>query len=392
VELYVFERGAASFSKLNMPSETQPQQMGNLSPELSAGLPIYSALRRLPDMSHRSKLHSFSNLRLLSTTLLAFALVNSLGINGQEIFSRQLGSDRVEAKSSGGRSRGGSFQRSSPSRSSSTTPRSTTPRATTPSRTNTHIYVDPYPYRAYPAGQSYGSSSTLDFLTFILIAGGIVAFGIFLWYFIVRRVHPATSQTEELSGVAKDLQNDTVTVTQLQVALLAQARQVQTDLTELTLNLDAETPEGRTELLRESVLALLRSPENWTHVFANSQTFKSREAAGSHFEQISIEERSKFNAETLAKVGGQTRRQTLRAGDEPAAYIVVTLLIGTENDNPLVRPMHTIEELQTTLRQISGLSPEYLSIFELLWSPQDAADSLTRDELLEEYPSLIQIA
>jgi uncharacterized membrane protein len=238
----------------------------------------------------------------------------------------------------------------------------------------------------------YGYSSPLNFLTFILLAGGLATFGVILWYFLVRRPANQAGQPEAVPGTNRDLQNDTVTVTQLQVALLAQARQLQADLTELTLNLETDTPEGRTELLRESVLALLRSPENWTHVFAKSQTFKSREEAESQFEQVSIEERSKFSAETLAKVGGQTRRQTLRAGDEPAAYIVVTLLIGTENDNPLVRPMHTIEELQNSLRQISALPPEYLSVFELLWSPQDSADSLTHDELLAEYPSLIQIA
>ena len=329
-------------------------------------------------------------LRLLSITLLAFTLINSLGISDQA-GSVQVGGDRVEAKSSGGRSRGGSFRRSSPSYSGGS--------STTPSRSsNPRVYVDPYRSypveRSYPVGRSYGYSSPPDFLTFMLVGGGLVVFGVILWYFMVRLPTNQPGQGREVNRVSRinrDLQNDVVTVTQLQVALLAQARQIQADLTEL-ITIDADTPEGRTELLRESVLALLRSPENWTHVSAKSQTFKSREAAGSQFEQISIEERSKFSIETLTKVGGQTRRQTLRTGDAPAAYIVVTLLIGSENDNPLVRPMHTIEELQAALRQLSALSPNYLSVFELLWSPQDSTDSLTHDELLTEYPGLIQIA
>ncbi len=37
------------------------------------------------------------------------------------------------------------------------------------------------------------------------------------------------------------------------------------------------------------------------------------------------------------------------------------------------------------------LPPEYLMVFELIWSPQDASDSLTEEELLTEYSDLLPL-
>jgi uncharacterized membrane protein len=336
-------------------------------------------------------------LRLLSTTALTLTLVNSLGVDLQAGFSRQswLQGDRTEAKTSGGRSRGGSFSRpSAPSGGGGGSYRSA------PSYNN-DPYSDPY-YRQprsvpvpipIPVGGGYGygysSGGGFGLILLLLLGGGIIL--PIVWNYI----RLASSQsTQRGSFGAGELDNDIVTITRLQVALLAQARYIQDDLTQLTLNVDPDSPEGLTEMLRESVLGLLRSPENWTHVRASSQTVKSREEATQLFEQMSIEERSKFNAETLARVGGQVRRQALRlpTDEDPASYIVVTLLVGTADDRPLINDtIHSADELQKVLQRIGGVSPEYLLVFELLWSPQDASDSLTRDELLTEYSDLVQI-
>ncbi len=193
---------------------------------------------------------------------------------------------------------------------------------------------------------------------------------------------------------SQELENNTVTVNQLQIALLAQAKQIQTDLTELALSADTETPAGLTELLHESALALLRSPENWSHARTNTQTFKGREEAAQYFEQISVAERSKFSAETLVNVAGRVRQTAARLAEEsePAAYIVVTLIVGTEDDQPLFDKIHSGEELTTALQQLASITENRLSIFEMLWTPENDRDSLSRDDLLAEYPDLIQIA
>ena len=221
----------------------------------------------------------------------------------------------------------------------------------------------------------------------LLLVGGSVAVGLIV-YMILKEL--LTSQPSPL----EEQDNDVVTVTKLQVALLAQARHIQTELTQLTLDADTDSSEGVAELMRESVLVLLRSPESWTHISTSSETVKTREQATEIFEQLSIAERSKFEAETLVNVGGRVRRQALNLdADEPAAYIVVTLLIGSAHDRPLINsPIHSAEELQAALQQLGSLSPEYLMVFELLWSPQDSADSLSYDEMVSNYPHLMPIA
>jgi uncharacterized membrane protein len=50
------------------------------------------------------------------------------------------------------------------------------------------------------------------------------------------------------------------------------------------------------------------------------------------------------------------------------------------------------ETLKEALEKVASVRPDYLMTFELLWSPQVEADSLTYDELLTEYTDMLQIA
>lgn len=70
---------------------------------------------------------------------------------------------------------------------------------------------------------------------------------------------------------------------------------------------------------------------------------------------------------------------------------MVTLLIGTENDRPLFGDVYSAKELKQALERIAATPSEYLTAFELLWTPQSETESLTYDELLTEYTKLMQI-
>lgn len=230
------------------------------------------------------------------------------------------------------------------------------------------------------------SSSSEDlpwfvWLILLLIGGTII-------YFIMRALF-----FHSKPSTVKDLGNNTFTISKLQVALLAQAREVQSRLTELSLEVDTDTPEGLMTLMQESALALIRTPENWTHVSTSSQPVH-QDQAEEVFSKLSFEERSKFSEETLVNVGGRVarRKEAIASPDEdPAAYIVVTLLIGTEHDKPLFGEIKTTQELQKALEAIASIPTNHLLVFELLWSPQADSDSLTYDELLTEYSNMIQI-
>lgn len=190
-----------------------------------------------------------------------------------------------------------------------------------------------------------------------------------------------------------ELTNDIVTVTKLQVALRSEARSLQSTLTDLGLNADTTTSEGLFQLLQQTATALLEHDHYWTHVSSSSDTLYSREAAETRFTELSLQERSKFSLETLSNVNGVVSTQPLPAIDpnETAAYVVVTLLLGTENDNPLFGDIYTKSVLRDVLQNITMMVPRYLLVCELLWSPQADRDSLTEQELDTEYADLVAI-
>lgn len=191
-----------------------------------------------------------------------------------------------------------------------------------------------------------------------------------------------------------ELENNIVTVSKLQVALNTGARSIQSELSQLTLEADTETADGLKQLLEDAALALLRTIENWTHVLGSSQAISTREEAETVFNRLSIEERSKFSAETLTNVDGKIRRRSLVEPDPnegSGAYIVVTLLIGTADDQPLFTQVESAQAMQEVLKQLASMRTDYLMVFELLWSPQIETDTLTEAELATEYADLVSL-
>jgi uncharacterized membrane protein len=191
-----------------------------------------------------------------------------------------------------------------------------------------------------------------------------------------------------------ELDNDIVTISKLQVALKSSALSLQSELSELTLEADTETAPGLRKLLEEAALALLRNAESWTHVLGSSKTIDRREEAEIVFTRFSIEERSKFSAETLTNVDGKIRQREVIESDrnvETPAYIVVTLLIGTADDRPLFSQIDSAQAMQEALKKVASMRSDYLMVFELLWSPQVETDTLTEAELATEYADLVAI-
>jgi len=340
--------------------------------------------------------------KFIFATALALALVN--GVELQALNSNWVSwlnlSNEALARSSGGRGGGGSFRRPSNSRPSNS------------NRNSPRRYDEPDSYRRAPSyggsnvivvpggGGYYGGGYRSGFSIFpmLLILGlfGLIALIVISsWLRSAGNSSNASGFSDGVASGNHELENDKVTVSKLQVALMAQTTKgLQSQLSDLTLKVDTDTPEGLSELLQESALLLLRNSENWSHVLASSQSVKIGEAEAM-FNQLSLQERSKFSAETLTNVKGKvSQKDAVIPGleEDPAAYIVVTLLVGTADDRPLFKDVRSIETLKDALQRVASVPPEYLLTFELLWSPQVEEDSLTYDELLTEYTDMVQIA
>ncbi|NEP88018.1 MAG: DUF1517 domain-containing protein [Okeania sp. SIO2C2] len=164
-------------------------------------------------------------------------------------------------------------------------------------------------------------------------------------------------ETVPVATIPEDLVNDIVTVSKLQVAMVAPANNIQSDLERMSEEIDIDTPEGRVQLLLQSAIALLQTEEYWTDVVASSETVESRQEAERIFEQFSFAERCKFEVNTVDD------------NVEVDSHILVTLLLGTEDDYPLFAEVNNRESFKQTLKELGKVTPDYLLVFELLWTP-----------------------
>jgi len=313
----------------------------------------------------------------------------SFGSSGSGGRSRGSGS-RSSGSSSGGsssgsRSSGSSGGSSSGSRSSGSSGSS--------GRSNPSYRTSPN-YRPSAPVYGYGTRGGSAFSWIGLSLGLLILGGPLLIAYLIFQRASQGYQGSQVSPVQNEIDNDIVTVSKLQVALLSPEGDLQQQLTELTLNGDTETPEGLFSMLQEAALAVMRRSDRWCYVSSSSQTVKSREQAQQVFEQLSIEERSKLTSETLVNVNGAVKERIAALSQElsdPGSYVVVTLLVGTADDQPLFKDIQTSEALQQTLGRLGGISPEYLLVFELLWSPQEEHASLSSDELLTSYSEMLPL-
>ncbi|MBJ7901276.1 MAG: DUF1517 domain-containing protein [Cyanobacteria bacterium RI_101] len=200
-----------------------------------------------------------------------------------------------------------------------------------------------------------------------------------------------------MGGNALESDNPPVSIVQIQVGLLASARELKKELDDLALSADTGTPEGRAAVLQEAGLALLRHPEYWVYGSCDSdQGLLS--AAEAKFNQLSLMERSKFSAETLTNVNNQLRQSQQKSltGDaaELAAiqngggdYILVTL-IAAALGNLTTKPVNDSSDLRQALQSLSSVGADRLLAVEVLWTPQAEGDTLTQDDIIAAYPDL----
>lgn len=301
------------------------------------------------------------------------------------VFGLSFGhADGALAARSGGRIGGGSFR---------------VPSSRPYSAPRTYAPGGGYGYSPYPGG--FGFPFLLPFWG---IGGGFGSlFGILIFFAVANFILQAFRRTGsgEVSEEAYT-PNPTVSVTRLQVGLLASARGLQQELNRIAETADTNTSAGRTEVIQEASLALLRHPEYWVYAGGGVQQARLN-SAEAEFNRLALAERSKFSEETLSNVNNQLKgniahQDALPSSDEidnptrlitegPGEYIIVTLLAATlgKYDIPAI---NSADDLRQALHQIGSIPSDKLLAIEVLWTPQAESDTLTSDDLLAEYTDL----
>lgn len=300
-----------------------------------------------------------------------FALVLSFTL----IFSQ---ADNAWAARSGGRMGGGSFR-------------------SAPSRTYT-----PAPTRSAPVGGGYGYGFGGGFgfpflLPFFGFGGFSGIFGLFIMLaiagFLVRTFQNVMGGANDDDSLGYTSTPSKISVAKVQVGLLAQARELQQDLTRIANTADTGTTAGRAKVLQESTLALLRHPEYWVYG-ATETTEAGVDAAEAKFNQLALVERSKFTAETLSNVDNErnikadnTSVNLTKSDTASNEYIMVTIIAGAMGKVALPKATDS-QSLEQAIRQIGALGGDRLLALEVLWTPQAAGDTLSTDDILTYYPDI----
>ncbi|KAI4965739.1 hypothetical protein ZWY2020_051004 [Hordeum vulgare] len=179
------------------------------------------------------------------------------------------------------------------------------------------------------------------------------------------------------------------TVLKLQVGLLGMARSFQKELDQIAEKADTPTPAGLSYVLTETTLALLRHPDCCISAYSTVDVKRSIDDGEKRFNQLSIEERGKFDEETLVNVNSIKRQKagTQRSSGFSNEYIVITILVAAEGVYKLPT-INSSGDLKTALQMLGGVPSSKIMAVEVLWTPQNENDTLSERELLEDYPLL----
>eukprot|EP00897_Mesotaenium_endlicherianum_P003477 jgi/Mesen1/3157/ME000184S02224 len=330
-------------------------------------------------LAQRCGLMLLGGVSVLQRPVIVAALVASIVLSAPGASLAAKGGGRIGGSSfSSGRS--GSYGGGgAPSRSYSAPSYSVSPSFSAP-------YFAPSPFGGYaPFGAPvYGpsvvvaSSGGFDFFNFLLLAAT------FFGFVMVARSFLGAGDDEGLLGASTR-----TSVVRLQVGLLGLARTLQRDLERIADRADTSTPEGLQYILTETVLALLRHPDYCVYASSTSDVKESVESAEVRFNEISFEERSKFEEETLVNVGSLRKRVSRAPQAErfTSEYIVVTIVVAAEGKLELPSVTSTAD-LRSALSKMGSLTADQIQAVEILWTPQNEEDTLSQQEVLRDYPAL----
>ncbi len=181
-------------------------------------------------------------------------------------------------------------------------------------------------------------------------------------------------------------------VSQLSIGLDWRARaQLQQHLLQLAQTGDTRSPQGLTNLLNETVLALRRNEISWLYAAYKDQGSHAPQQAQSVFQQLANEARSRFRTELVRGNAGQLTEQAtpeMRArADEGKGTVVVTIVLATR------RPVQGFNvpdaaQIRNALSDRGTLNAQQMVALEVVWSPAAENDRMSSAELEQFYPEM----
>jgi len=197
-----------------------------------------------------------------------------------------------------------------------------------------------------------------------------------------------------LFGFGDDDEDEDLSLVKLQIGVFGKVDDFQRQLDRVARLLDTDYDDALAEMVRETVLFINRNLEYCA--YAASATFKTPDESEAElkFNEASLKERTKFKRETLSNFGGRLQADRLGSSSVPDVgldkWLAITLLLVVDFDVDLPK-IRSQADLRKTLTTLASLAPEDVVAAELLWTPQEEGDTYSKDELLLEYPGLLNL-
>jgi uncharacterized membrane protein len=284
---------------------------------------------------------------------------------------------------------GGSFSGRGGFRSApSYTPRSYgTGRSTYYGGGGSHFFFFPsfgWGWRGYGGGFGFGS----------LIMLAVVGYGVVAVLRSLRRARASGGAGFYGGGPADDDEEEVVAerayVYKLQLGLGRSARDIQGSLARFAAEGDTSTETGLGTLLQQTALELMRHKDSIRYGAVEGSGPMSLTNGETKMNAVALAERSRFQVERVRGADGRVLRSEAAAvqSSDALEYLVITVVLATRR--PVIQTTEVADpsQLQAVLGELGGVPPSAILGLEVIWTPADPDDALSKDDLVTTYPEL----
>jgi len=228
----------------------------------------------------------------------------------------------------------------------------------------------------------------------------LVFWGFFISIFASIFTKNATSSILGASRSTNSALGSGVSVVKLSVGMNVpqrkSSRSVLNYLNKLARTAQTDSRVGLQNLVSEVALELLRQRASIFAASSSSQHFADPDKAKRAYNNLAIIERGKFERETINKYKGvdysssQLQQQSYSHLPADATLAVVTLVLEIQGDSTKLDPIRSSGNVNDALARIASdvKVDDCLLSAEVLWTPQENTDVLTRRQVFEDYPEL----
>lgn len=228
-----------------------------------------------------------------------------------------------------------------------------------------------------------GGSTGLTAVDWVILPALMLVMGILAFAFY-NSTRDTVSTAEKKCRYSVATQR--ITILKLQVGLLGSGRSLQRDLDQIAETADTSIRKGLNYILTETISALFRHPDYWFAAYSSTDIKRSTYEGETKFNELSIEERSKLDEETLVNLNSMKKRSSKieRSTGFNNGYIVVTILVAADGEHELPT-INGESDLKKALNKLGSIPSSRTLAVQVLWTPQKEDDVLSEQELLEKY-------